>query len=74
MLINELLGIKYPIIQGAMAKISTSELVSAVSEAGGLGVIASGGMTTEQVREEVRKTQKLTDKPFAVNVMLMMEN
>lgn len=73
-LINELLGIKYPIIQGAMAKISTSELVSAVSEAGGLGVIASGGMTTEQVREEVRKTQKLTDKPFAVNVMLMMEN
>lgn len=73
-LINELLGIKYPIIQGAMAKISTSELVSAVSNAGGLGVIASGGMTTEQVRDEIRKTKQLTDKPFAVNVMLMMEN
>lgn len=73
-LINELLGIELPIIQGAMAKISTSELVSAVSEAGGLGVIASGGMTTEQVREEIRKTKSLTDKPFAVNVMLMMEN
>ncbi|MGY3704428.1 2-nitropropane dioxygenase [Vagococcus martis] len=73
-LINELLGIKYPLIQGAMAKISTSELVSAVSEAGGLGVIASGGMTTDQVRDEIRKTKQLTDKPFAVNVMLMMEN
>lgn len=73
-LINELLGIKYPLIQGAMAKISTSELVSAVSESGGLGVIASGGMTTDQVRDEIRKTKQLTDKPFAVNVMLMMEN
>jgi len=73
-LINDLLGIELPIIQGAMAKISTSELVSAVSEAGGLGVIASGGMTTDQVRTEIRKTKKLTNKPFAVNVMLMMDN
>lgn len=71
---TSLLGIEYPIIQGAMAKISTSELVGAVSEAGGLGVIASGGMTTEQVREEIIKTKKMTNNPFAVNVMLMMDN
>lgn len=72
--ITNLLGIKYPIFQGAMAKISMSPLVSAVSEAGGLGIIATGGMTVEELREEIGKTQRLTNKPFAVNLMLMMEN
>ena len=73
-LINELLGIDYPIFQGAMAQISTSQLAGAVSEAGGLGIIASGGMSADQLREEIKKTRAITSKPFAVNVMLMMEN
>lgn len=72
--ITELLGIEYPIFQGAMAQISTSALAGAVSEAGGLGIIASGGMTAEKLREEIKKTREMTQKPFAVNVMLMMEN
>lgn len=72
--ITELLGIQYPIFQGAMAQISTSQLVPAVSNAGGLGIIASGGMSGEQLKQEIDKTRTLTDKPFAVNVMLMMEN
>lgn len=72
--ITELLGIEYPIFQGAMAQISTSQLAGAVSEAGGLGIIASGGMSANQLREEIQKTRAITDKPFAVNVMLMMEN
>ncbi len=50
MSINKLLQIKYPIFQGAMAQILTHQLVAAVSEAGGLGIIASGGMTGEQLR------------------------
>ena len=74
MSITELLNIKYPIFQGAMAQISHYQLAAAVSEAGGLGIIASGGMTGEQLREEIRELRKLTDKPFAVNVMLMMKN
>lgn len=72
--ITELLGIQYPIFQGAMAQISTSQLAGAVSEAGGLGIIASGGMSADQLREEIQKTRAITNKPFAVNVMLMMEN
>ena len=72
--ITELLGIKYPIFQGAMAQISMSPLVSAVSNAGGLGIIATGSMSVDKLREEILKTQQLTDKPFAVNLMLMMAN
>ncbi|HFI0049239.1 TPA: DUF561 domain-containing protein [Streptococcus suis] len=72
--VTELLGIKYPVFQGAMAQISRHQLVSAVSNAGGLGILASGGMTADEVREEIRKTKELTDKPFAVNLMLMMDN
>lgn len=71
--ITELLGTEYPIIQGAMAKIAMHQLVGAVSEAGGLGVIASGGMSPEQLREEIRLVREMTDKPFGVNLMLMME-
>lgn len=71
--IEKLLNIKYPIIQGGMAWISDSSLASAVSEAGGLGVIAAGGAPGEVVRQEIIKTKKMTDKPFAVNVMLLSE-
>ena len=74
MSITTLLNIKYPIFQGAMAQISHYPLVAAVSEAGGLGIIASGGMTGDQLRDEIRELRKLTDKPFAVNVMLMLKN
>lgn len=69
--ICELLDIEYPIFQGAMARISDSSLASAVSMSGGLGIIASGTAPTDYVREEVRKTKELTDKPFAVNIMLL---
>lgn len=72
--LTELLGIKYPIIQGAMAWISESDLVSAVSNAGGAGVIATGGRSTDWVRSEIRRTKELTDKPFGVNLMLMAPN
>ena len=74
MSITKLLQIQYPIFQGAMAQISHYQLAAAVSEAGGLGIIASGGMTGEQLREEIRELRKLTDKPFGVNIMLMMKN
>ena len=72
--ICEALGIKYPIIQGAMAWIADSILASAVSNAGGLGIIAAGGNTPENVRNEIRKAKKLTDKPFGVNIMLLNSN
>lgn len=72
--ITEVLGIKYPIIQGGMAWISDAKLAAAVSNAGGAGIISCGGRTTEYVREEIRKTKQLTDKPFGVNVMLMAPN
>jgi len=69
--ICELLGIEYPIIQGAMAWIADAPLASAVSNAGGLGIIASGNAEAEWVRSEIRKTKELTQKPFGVNVMLL---
>lgn len=72
--ICEALGIEYPIIQGAMAWIADSTLASAVSNAGGLGVIAAGGNTPENVRAEIRRAKELTDKPFAVNIMLLNSN
>ena len=74
MTITKLLGIKYPVFQGGMAQIARHELASAVSNAGGLGIIASGGMSIEQIREEIVNCKKHTDKPFAVNLMLMMHN
>lgn len=70
----EKLGIKYPVFQGAMAQISLAPLVAAVSNAGGLGTIASGGMSKEMLQEEIKKTRELTTKPFAVNLMLAMPN
>lgn len=70
----EMINIKYPIIQGAMARIADSSLASAVSNAGGLGIIASGTMDTDMVREEIRKAKNMTDKPFGVNIMLLSSN
>lgn len=68
--LTKTLGIKYPIIQGGMAGVSESSLVSAVSNAGGLGVIGSGFALAEWLNEEIKKTQQLTDKPFGVNLLL----
>lgn len=72
--IKELLKIEHPILQGGMAQIARFELVSAVSNAGGLGIIASGGMTADELRYQIQETKKRTDKPFGVNLMLMMHN
>lgn len=69
--ITNLLNIKYPILQGAMAWISESNLASAVSNSGGAGIIAAGGRDTTWLRDEIRKTKELTDKPFGVNIVLM---
>lgn len=69
--LTNLLNIKYPIIQGAMAWISDADLASAVSNAGGLGVIGTGGDTVEQVKEKVEEMFSKTDKPFAVNLYLL---
>ncbi len=66
----EVLKIEYPIIQGGMAQVATAKLASAVSEAGGFGIIASGGRDPEWVRSEIRKTKKMTSKPFGVNVIV----
>ena len=74
MTVTQLLGIKYPIFQGAMAQIARYELASAVSNAGGLGILASGGMSPEELREQIKKCKEQTTKPFAVNLMLMMPN
>lgn len=71
MKINELLNTEYPFIQGGMANIATGEFAADVSNAGGLGLIGAGGMTTEMLRDNIRKCRELTDKPFGVNIMLM---
>ncbi len=71
MLINELTGTKYPIIQGGMANIATGAFAAAVSNAGALGLVASGGMNAEALREQIRECRSLTDKPFGVNLMLL---
>ena len=70
--ITKILGIKYPIFQGGMAWLSSANLIAAVSNAGGLGVYGSGSLEPELVRQEIRKIKSLTDKPFGVNIMLMM--
>lgn len=72
--LTELLGIKYPIIQGAMAWTSEHILAAACANAGATGVIASGGRSAEWLREEIQKTRALTDKPFGINLMLMAHN
>ena len=70
-LINQMLGIRYPIIQGGMAWVATWELASAVSNAGGLGIIGVGGADVNWVAEQIRQMKEHTDKPFGVNLMLI---
>ncbi len=70
-IICKLLNIKYPIFQGGMAWIGTAELASAVSNAGGLGLIGAGHMPPDVLRKEIQKCKGWTDKPFGVNIMLM---
>jgi len=67
----EMLGITYPVFQGGMAWVADAELASAVSNAGGLGIIAAMNSNGEQLREQIRKARTMTDKPFGVNIMLM---
>ena len=66
-----LLGIQYPILQGAMAWVSEGILAAAVSNAGGLGIIAGGNAPTDVIRADIRKAKSLTNKPFGVNIMLL---
>ena len=73
-IINELFNIKYPIIQGGMIWCSGWELTSAVSNAGGLGLIGSGSMYPEVLRMHIKKCQQATNKPFGVNVPLLYPN
>lgn len=69
--ICDLFGIEYPVIQGGMAWLGTAELVSAVSEGGGLGLIGAGNAPPSWVREQIRLTRERTSRPFGVNIMLM---
>jgi enoyl-[acyl-carrier protein] reductase II len=71
--VTELLDIQYPIIQGGMAWVADYNLVAAVSEAGGLGIIGAGAAPTEWVREQIKRVREKTDKPFGVNIMLLSE-
>lgn len=70
-MINKLLNIKYPIIQGAMANITTAEFAACVSNCGGLGMIGTGAMNVDEARKSIHRCKALTDKPFGVNVMMM---
>ena len=69
--LNEILGTEFPIIQGGMANVATGEFAAACSNAGALGMIATGAWDAERVRSEIRRARELTDKPFGVNLMLM---
>ena len=69
--IRDIIKTKYPIIQGGMANIATGGFAAAISNAGGLGLIAAGGMKPDQLRENIDRARELTDKPFGVNIMLM---
>ncbi|SEJ10963.1 enoyl-[acyl-carrier protein] reductase II [Lachnospiraceae bacterium A10] len=69
--INEVLGTKYPVIQGGMANIATGEFAAACSEAGALGMIATGGLDPEGLRREIQIAKEKTKQPFGVNIMLM---
>ncbi len=69
--VTDILGTKYPLIQGGMAWVADARLAAAVSNGGGLGLVAAGSMDAELLRKEIRLAQSLTDKPFGVNIMLM---
>ncbi len=68
--ITEMLGIEYPIFQGGMAWIADASLASAVSNAGGLGIIACGVLKPEEIKAQIHRCRELTDKPFGLNIML----
>lgn len=70
-MLNEILGIKYPIIQGGMANIANGTFAADCSNAGALGLIATGGLSPEGLRDEIHICRQRTDKPFGVNIMLM---
>ncbi|WP_299995254.1 enoyl-[acyl-carrier-protein] reductase FabK [uncultured Clostridium sp.] len=72
--ICNILGIKYPIFQGGMAWVSDSKLAASVSNAGGLGIIAGANAPASHIRNEIKETKKLTDKPFGLNIMLLSDN
>jgi enoyl-[acyl-carrier protein] reductase II len=67
----KLLKIKYPVVQGAMAWVADADLAAAVSNAGGLGIVAAGNMSPEMLDAELLKVRRLTDKPFGLNIMLL---
>lgn len=69
--LTQLLKIKYPIVQGAMAWVADADLAAAVSNGGGLGIVAAGNMPPDALDRELRKVRQLTDKPFALNIMLL---
>lgn len=70
-IITEMIGIKYPIIQGGMAWVANAELAGAVSKAGGLGLIGAGGMAAEDVRAQIKRAKEITSNPIGVNIMLL---
>ena len=72
--VSQLFGIKYPIVQGGMIWCTGAKLVSAVSNAGGLGLLGAGSMYPDQLEEEIKNCQALTDKPFGVNLPLLYPN
>ena len=69
--LTELLGIEYPVIQGGMVWVSAWTLVAAVSNAGGLGLLGTGSMDWDQIRENIRKAKENTDKPWGINIPMM---
>ena len=69
--LKDLLNIEYPIIQGGMARIAKGEFAAAVSKAGALGIIGSGGMDKDELRENIKALRRETDKPFGVNLMML---
>ncbi len=72
--ITELLGCKYPLIQGGMAWVAEHTLAAAVSNAGGVGLIAGGSAPIDYLRDQIRRCKEKTDKPFGVNIMMMSPN
>lgn len=72
--ITELLGCEYPLIQGGMAWVAEHTLAAAVSNAGGIGLIAGGSAPIDYLRDQIRRCKEKTDKPFGVNIMMMSPN
>lgn len=69
--LNDIFGIEFPIFQGGMAQVATGEFAAAVSNAGAMGIIGTGAMNGEKLKEEIAKARALTNKPFGVNLMMM---